>query len=254
MLPRKILAAFVTTAIAATGLVATVGVPPASATPGLPPPVQVNTDAAGAPQPGISDFAVSGNGRYVTFNGNSDWLSPGCPAGTPGCGTRMYVKDLASGAVAPVSDGDHGQYPDSNSYAGAMDNTGRYVAFISNAHNLVPGDAGAPTWCQVYLRDRDVDGDGIFDEPGQTSLIMLSRQWTPTTGQGPAQPYGAEIYGLAMSADGRYVSYTTPGDTGADVHVIDVMSTTTGSSTSPTPPTTGSWPRRRGRCTSRSPT
>lgn len=46
----------------------------------------------------------------------------------------------------------------------SLSRNGRFVAFESAATNLVPGDTNGAT--DVFVRDRDADGNGLFDEPG----------------------------------------------------------------------------------------
>jgi Tol biopolymer transport system component len=80
---------------------------------------------------------------------------------------------------------------------------GRYVALSSNASNLVAGDTNEAS--DVFLRDR---------RAGTTTRISVSRDG--------AQALGPS-YGPAISADGRYVTFTSraanlvPGDTNNDV-------------------------------------
>jgi len=63
---------------------------------------------------------------------------------------------------------------------------GRFVAFVSYATNLVPGvnTGGFP---QIYLLDRDADGDGIFDEFGLANNL-------PGTGDTPVDEWDTRIY------------------------------------------------------------
>src|SRR5215204_4324402 len=49
---------------------------------------------------------------------------------------------------------------------------GRHVLFSSNASNLVAGDANGVA--DLFVRDRDTDADGIFDEPGAVRTIRVS--------------------------------------------------------------------------------
>ncbi len=78
--------------------------------------------------------------------------------------------------------------------------TGRFVAFSSNAQDVVapPNPIGTS---QVYLRDRDPDEDGIFDElvpPSTTTLVSHS-----TSGS-----YGIDnSQQPSISRDGRYVAF-----------------------------------------------
>ncbi|MEI8239044.1 MAG: hypothetical protein WCI22_06445, partial [Actinomycetota bacterium] len=209
-------------AVAAVGVAAVAGPQLASATAGVPAALQVNTNSSAVAQGGVRDFAVSGNGRYVTFNGAPDQFGAGCALTANVCGTRLYAKDLATGAVAPVGDpATAGQYPNANAYASAMDFTGRFVVFVSTASNLVPGQGAAGSVSQLFVRDRDTDGNGIFDEAGKSSLKLLSRQWEPTTGPGAIQSTGVDINGVGISSNGRYVTYVTTDGASQVVRVVD---------------------------------
>ena len=78
--------------------------------------------------------------------------------------------------------------------------SGRFVVFASAATNLVAGDTNAVA--DIFLRDRDTDADGIFDEAGAVSTTRLS------LGPGAAQADGASS-GPVISADGRYVAFVS---------------------------------------------
>lgn len=51
---------------------------------------------------------------------------------------------------------------------------GRYVTFTSGASNLVSGDTNGK-W-DVFVRDRDADTDGVFDEPGAVGIERVREQ------------------------------------------------------------------------------
>ena len=55
-----------------------------------------------------------------------------------------------------------------------MSASGRFVAFTSFATNLVAGDTNDER--DVFLRDRDTDADGIFDEAGAVSTVRVSQR------------------------------------------------------------------------------
>jgi Tol biopolymer transport system component len=79
--------------------------------------------------------------------------------------------------------------------------SGRYVVFASNASNLAfNGDTNGRF--DVFLLDRDTDGNGIFDESGGTLLTRIS-----------LSPGGAELnqdsQNPDISADGRIIVYST---------------------------------------------
>ena len=54
----------------------------------------------------------------------------------------------------------------------AISGDGRFVAFASAATNLVADDTNGLT--DIFLRDRDTDADGIFDEAGAVATTRLS--------------------------------------------------------------------------------
>ena len=84
----------------------------------------------------------------------------------------------------------------------SMSGTGRFVAFVSFASNLVAGDTNG--FEEVFLRDRDTDADGIFDEAGAVSTVPPIASRTPR---------GSRATGRATipssRRDGRYVVFIT---------------------------------------------
>ncbi len=58
-----------------------------------------------------------------------------------------------------------GQALGGESTSPAISANGRFVAFQSRATNLVPGDTNG--LMDVFVHDRDADGNGIFDEAGE---------------------------------------------------------------------------------------
>jgi hypothetical protein len=82
----------------------------------------------------------------------------------------------------------------------AISANGRYVVFASQATNLVSPTVTGGFW-QIYLHDRDADGNGVFDEPGpgKTSTTLIS-----SIGGAPAN---ADATAPAISADGCVVAF-----------------------------------------------
>src|SRR5688500_1247421 len=78
----------------------------------------------------------------------------------------------ASGQTARVSVSTDGVGANGVSGAPAISGDGRYVAFASAATNLVAGDTNGLT--DIFLRDRDTDADGVFDEAGAVATTRLS--------------------------------------------------------------------------------
>jgi Tol biopolymer transport system component len=101
--------------------------------------------------------------------------------------------------VVPVSVATDGTPTDNNSFLPAMSATGRFVAFTSFASNLVPGDSNGVQ--DVFLRDRDTDADGVFDEAGAVSTVRVSQR-------GAVQGVGGSNE-AAITPDGRYVVFSS---------------------------------------------
>ena len=85
-------------------------------------------------------------------------------------------------------------------YSVSISADGRYAAFASEATDLV--DGGTNGHRNIYVRDRDVDQDGIFDEPGQVKTLRISR------GLGGALPDG-DSNEVSISGDGRFVAFSS---------------------------------------------
>ena len=82
----------------------------------------------------------------------------------------------------------------------SISSSGRFVVFASAATNLVTGDTNALV--DIFLRDRDTDADGIFDEPAAVATTRVS------LGPSSAQPDAASSAPV-ISADGRYVAFVS---------------------------------------------
>src|SRR5206468_3010706 len=104
----------------------------------------------------------------------------------------------------------------------ALSADGRFVAFVSRATNLVPGDTNG-SW-HVFVRDR---------QTGITERVSVDSAGNP--GDGASGIVGTSADRLAISADGRFVAFASsatnlvPGDTNGqwDVFVHDRQTRTT---------------------------
>ena len=150
--------------------------------------VNEGNGASGAP-------SISADGRYVAFVSQAtNLLAPGTPA-IP-AGQQVYVRDRQTGLTSLVSiDNNVTPNPGNGvSSAPTMSADGRYVAFVSQATNLLaPGTPAIPAGQQVYVRDR---------QTGLTSLISIDNNVTPNPGNGVSSA-------PTMSADGRYVAFVS---------------------------------------------
>ena len=106
---------------------------------------------------------------------------------------------IATTRVSVNSAGEQGE--DASYWLPAITPDGRYVAFTSDANNLVPDDIDLDS-DDVFVHDRDTDEDGIFDEPGHiaTTLVSFSiHGW---------QCLVPDSY-PAITPDGRYVAWSS---------------------------------------------
>lgn len=116
--------------------------------------------------------AISDDGQQVVFESTV----PLVPADTNNR-RDVYLRNLAQGATVLMSATigsvvGNDDSPDSFDAPFRIDASGRFVAFTSEASNLVAGDSNARD--DVFMRDRDSDDNGIFDEPGGVGMACAS--------------------------------------------------------------------------------
>jgi len=97
-------------------------------------------------------LSISADGRYVAFLSSAANLVEGDNNGT----YDVFVRDRLTDDTERVSVSSAEEEANSNSGAASISGDGRYVAFQSNASNLVEGDNNG--WSDVFVRDR-VAGD-----------------------------------------------------------------------------------------------
>ncbi len=147
---------------------------------------RVSVDAAGNEVGGGSyEPSISADGRYVAFSSDATNLVPG---DTNGC-FDVFVRDRQSDSVERVSVGDGGTEGNSYSDVPSISADGRYVAFCSDATNLVPGDTNG---CyDIFVYDRQNRG-----------IERASADGSGAEGNGYS-------YQSSISADARYVAFTS---------------------------------------------
>ena len=147
---------------------------------------RVSVSSAGAEANGESYFAaISANGRYVAFVSTSTNLSPGQPIGA----AAVFVRDVRAGTTELVSVSRDGEQVGDSSFSlhPSISADGRYVAFESDASNLVPGDTNNAS--DVFVRDR------LKETTSRVSVSSTDRQ-----AKGPSlEP--------VVSSNGRFVAY-----------------------------------------------
>ncbi|MCJ7825855.1 MAG: cohesin domain-containing protein, partial [Anaerolineales bacterium] len=106
-------------------------------------------------------------------------------------------------------------------YSVGISGSGRYVAFSSEADTLVSGDNAGHR--DVFLRDRDYDGDGIYDEPGEVLTTRVSNGWDGSEANDDSWEVSVSGFGLydlngngsladETQIDGRFVAFSSDAD------------------------------------------
>ena len=148
--------------------------------------------------------AVSADGRFVAFTSFASNLVRGDTNGV----ADVFVRDLLAGVTRRVSVGPGGRQADDGSGGAAISADGRFVAFGSDASNLVRGDTNG--FQDVFVRDL---------------LAGVTRRVSVGSG-GQGNSFSSTA---AISPDGRSVAFTSfasnlvAGDTNgvSDVFVRD---------------------------------
>jgi hypothetical protein len=165
---------------------------------------RISVDSAGTQANGDSDAPViSADGRYVAFESEATNLVPG---DTNGAGD-IFVHDRQSGTTERISIDSAGEQENNDSYFPAISGDGRYVALVSLASNLVPGDTNG-TW-DVFVRDRayspftslcNPSADGVLACPCANPPSALGRGCDNSSGTGGASLSGSGIAYLSMDS------------------------------------------------------
>ena len=167
--------------------------------------VSVATDGSQARYPSARPRA-SADGRYVVFDSFAPNLAPGDTNGL----TDVFLRDRQAHTTVRISVSATGQQADGTSYGASMSPDGRFIAYTSDAPDLVPGDTNG--YADVFLLDRRAG-----------TLRLVSKTAAGVQGNGVSQT-------PVVSADGRYVAFESqasnlvPGDTNnaMDVFVKDM--------------------------------
>ncbi|MDQ1500555.1 MAG: hypothetical protein QOI86_3895, partial [Actinomycetota bacterium] len=131
--------------------------------------------------------AISADGRYVAFVSHATNLVRGDTNGA----ADVFVHDLENGRTTRVSVGSDGAQINSDAFEPSISGDGRYVAFATDAANVVPGDTNGAS--DVFVHDR---------QTGRTALVSATGDGHPSD-RGSSSP--------ALSADARTVAFVTDG-------------------------------------------
>lgn len=129
--------------------------------------------------------SVSANGRYVVFSSRATNLVPG----DPNHASHVYIRDLRKQTTTMVDVSESGSVANADGVGASVSGGGRFVAFTSDATNLVPGVADGQL--NVYVRDM---------VRHTTRLVSVPR--TGLEGNGPS-------FRAYISESGRYITFTS---------------------------------------------
>jgi Tol biopolymer transport system component len=150
---------------------------------------RVSRGSGGAQGNGTSgDPAISGDGRHVAFISQASNLVTG---DTNGAGD-IFVADRVTGAVSRVSVRTDGGQGNGGSFHPAISRDGRYVAFASDATNLVSSDTNGAS--DVFVHDR---------QTGTTTRVSVHSNGRQADGasQDPSiGPRGGDGYVVAFTS------------------------------------------------------
>jgi len=174
---------------------------------------RVSVDSAGnqANFGSNGDFSISADGRFVAFSSAATNLVPG----DTNRDYDIFVRDTLTNTTTRVSVDSAGNQGNRGSYSASISPDGRFVAFDSNAANLVPG--GTNSSRDIYVRD------------------TLTNTTTRVSFDSAGNQANSPSYSASISAEGRFValrssaSNLVPGDTNntVDIFVRDTLTNTT---------------------------
>jgi len=155
--------------------------------------------------------SISADGRFVAFSSDASNIVPGDTNGD----SDIFVRDRLTNTTTRVSLDSAGNQGNSRSFITSISADGRFVAFISDASNIVPGDTNGES--DIFVRDR------LTNTTTRVSVDSAGNQ---------ADDFS---YNPSFSADGRFVAFTSfasnivPGNTnrGGDIFVRDTLTNTT---------------------------
>lgn len=129
--------------------------------------------------------AISGDGAWVAFTSSSTLLRD-----DKNGRHDIYVRHLPTGVLNRVSVGYDGSEANSSSGNPHLSGDGRFVAFASEAANLIPGDSNGQS--DIFLRDQLT---------GTTEIVSIGTSGNQVIGS---------FFLNGISPDGRFVLFTTP--------------------------------------------
>jgi Tol biopolymer transport system component len=148
--------------------------------------------------------SISADGRFIAFRSGASNLT----ANDNDTLVDIFVRDMQTGTTTLVSVNSNGVKGNSNSFNPVISADGRFVAFRSNATNLVTGDTN--NFSDIFVHDR---------QTGKTTRVSVSSNGAQANG---------ESFSPSISGNGRFIAFETfsnnliSGDTNlTDVYMHD---------------------------------
>lgn len=132
--------------------------------------------------------AVSADGQFVAFASNASNLLAGDSADIV---TDVFLYSLQTGVLRKVSVPAGGGAADGDSFSPSLSGEGRFVAFWSQAGNLMAGPAEGDNIADVFVADM---------QASQPSIVKVSVNLNLASGNGDSRS-------ASISRDGRLVAY-----------------------------------------------
>lgn len=165
--------------------------------------IRLRDSGKGQPNGASADAQLSPEGRFVAFDSTATNLTASDPNGHI---ADVFLYDGETGSLRLISTGLRGAGGTGPSTAPVLADRAASLAFISRAHNLVPGDTS--TFGEVFVWSQ---GHGL-------SRVSVSSAGAPANGESAGPP--------DISADGRRVVFSsrasnlTPGNTNNHFNVF----------------------------------
>ncbi len=135
--------------------------------------------------------SISADGRFVAFAAYASNLVPNDINGR----TDVLIHDRQRGTTKPVSVDSSGNQANGESYVPSISSDGRYVAFQSNATNLVANDTNEAD--DIFVRDR---------KTGTTRRVSVDSSGNQANSDGS---WPSDSSWPSISSDGRYIAFNS---------------------------------------------
>ncbi len=143
-----------------------------------------------------SEPSISADGRYVVFESYASNLASGDTNGL----LDVFVRDLQTATTSRISVGDGGTQGNGISFEASLSPDGQFVAFQSEASNLVPGDLNGKT--DVFVRGPAERVVAVSASPSQSGVVA---------GAGTFFDGNLRTVAATSSAAYRFVNWTEGG-------------------------------------------